>query len=180
MTTKWTNKRLRLRSTGTAILARNRIAGHSLWDRERTCNVAEDEGRSYQALQVMVVADSSDTADGLAATVREWGHEADAICTGHAAQTTGRPDVVLLDIESMPFDEWRTVQRICSELARPDCLIVALIRNAGREHRRQCREAGIDVVLVKPVELAVMETLLLLECTRKNRSRTEARRAPWL
>jgi len=109
MTTKWTNKLLRMRSTGTAVLARNRIAGRSPWGRER-----------------------------------------------------------------------QTVQQMRSELARPDCLIVALIRHAGREHRRECREMGIDLVLVKPVELAVMETLLLLECTRKNRLRTESGRSPWL
>lgn len=180
MTTKRTTKLLRMRSTETAARARNRIGGRSPGDRERTCEVADHKARSHQALQVMVVADASDIADGLAAAVRKWGHDAYAISTGDTAHATGQPDVVLLDVESMPFGEWQTVQRMRGELARPGCLIVAFTRHAGREHRRQCREAGIDLVLVKPVDPAVMETLLLLECTRKNRLRTEAGRSPRL
>jgi CheY-like chemotaxis protein len=180
MTTTWTNSLLWLRSTGTAVPAGNRFAIRSPWNRERTCEVAYDEGRSHQALQVMVVADTSDTADGLAAAVRKWGHDAHAFRTGHIADTTLQPDVVLLDIESMPFGERLMVQRRCRELAWPNCLIVAFIRHAGPEHRRQYRTAGVDLVLVKPVELVVMETLLLLECTRKNRLRREAGRSSWL
>ena len=56
-----------------------------------------------------------------------------------------------------------------------DCFLIAMTGYAETANRLRCREAGIDLFLIKPVESCVLETLLDLECTRLGRSRREGR-----
>jgi CheY-like chemotaxis protein len=58
-----------------------------------------------------------------------------------------------------------------------DGLLVALTGYAETADQLQRREAGIDVVLLKPVDSTVLETLLELERRRLGRSRRLADRA---
>jgi hypothetical protein len=43
------------------------------------------------------------------------------------------------------------------------------VKRADEQLHQQCREAGIDLLLVKPVNSAVIETLLMLESAHLNR-----------
>ena len=54
-----------------------------------------------------------------------------------------------------------------------ECFIIAVTGGTDERGRRQCAEAGIDLVLIKPVDSSVVETLLMLECERVNRSPTD-------
>jgi CheY-like chemotaxis protein len=79
------------------------------------------------------------------------------------------PDVVLLDIAMLVMDGRQIAPRLRLNIASQDCLIIGITGRGDRKCRQQCHEVGIDLVLLKPADPAVVETLLLLECTRVNR-----------
>jgi CheY-like chemotaxis protein len=87
-----------------------------------------------------------------------------------------QPNVVILEINPPLFRGCHLVGPIRNELAHRDCLIIAVARQADRECRRQCREAGIDIVLSMPVNPVVLQTLFWMESTRVNRLLPDAGR----
>jgi len=130
---------------------------------------------SRRALQVLVVDDEQDTTDGLVTLVLRWGHAVrfayDGACALKVAAAQ-HPDVVLLDIEMPHMDGCQVARQLRRDFSRKECLIIAVTGRADDELAQQCREAGIDLVLIKPVNRSVVETLLMLEYARVNRSQT--------
>jgi CheY-like chemotaxis protein len=173
-------------------LAPTEIAGSDAFDRdeafqrdELVCRKAltHDRARkvghvrnSRRVLQVLVVDDEQDTTDGLVTLARRWGHAVRFAYDGTGALKVAaaqHPDVVLLDIEMPHMDGCRVARQLRRDFSRKECFIIAVTGDAGDERRRQCSEAGIDLVLVKPANPSVVETILMLECERVNRSRTD-------
>jgi CheY-like chemotaxis protein len=130
-------------------------------------------------LRVLVVDDEQESAHSLAELVRHWGHIPRTACAGHAALRTAarqHPDVVVLLNVEMPFmDGCRVSRQLRCDFPRKDCLIIAVTDQADDECRQEYSESGIDLVLVRPANLEVLETLLLLECVHVNRSRPYAK-----
>jgi len=130
----------------------------------------------WRALRVLVVGAERDATQTLVALTRRSGHAAGVAYDGLAAfrvVANQHPDVVLLDLELPLLDGRRVARQLRLAFPRTDCLIIAVADWVDDERRRQCSQAGIDVVLVKPVETSVLETLLLLECELVNRPRTD-------
>ncbi len=128
-----------------------------------------------QMLRVLVVDDEKDAADSLATLIGRWGHVARLAYDGDTAMKAAveqRPDVVLLDIEMPIIDGCQVARQLRVNGPKDECFIIAITKRADHIRRQQCIEAGIDVVLIKPVSPSVLETLLLLECMRANRRRT--------
>ena len=126
-------------------------------------------------LRVLVVDDEHDTADGLVRLVRRWGHAGRMAYDGPAAlreAAAEHPDVVLLDVEMPRMDGCEVARQLRLDFPAKECLIIAVTGRADDERRRECREAGIDLVFIKPVDPTVVETLLMLECLRVNRPQT--------
>jgi len=126
-------------------------------------------------LRVLVVDDDEDTADGLVWLVRRWGHAARIAYDGGIALQVAadqRPNVVLLDVEMPVIDGCQVARQLRLAFPRRECFIIALTGGTDERGRRQCLEAGIDLVLIKPVDSSVVETLLMLECERVNQSQT--------
>jgi CheY-like chemotaxis protein len=132
-------------------------------------------GADARVLNVLVVdAEQEDSANSLVRQVRYRGHAAHAALDGFAAlrESAARHlDVVLLDMETSLMDGGWVAERLRSDYLSEDCLIVAVTERADDARRKQCMEAGIDLVLIKPVDPEVIETLLMLECVRVNRRR---------
>ncbi len=129
-----------------------------------------------QVLRVLVVDDEQDTADSFAWLVGSWGHAASFAYNGAAALKAAaeqRPDVVLLDIEMPIVDGCQVARQLRVDVPRDECFIIAITGRADHRRRQQCVEAGVDLVLIKPVSPSVVETLLLLECVHVNRRRTQ-------
>jgi len=127
-------------------------------------------------LQVLVVDDKRDTTDVLARLVSRWGHEAHKAYDGVTALSAAAhqaPDVVLLDIAMPHMDGFQVAEHLRGDARLQDCFLIAMTGCAEMANRLRCREAGIDLFLIKPVESSVLETLLNLECTRLGRSRRE-------
>lgn len=127
---------------------------------------------SRRVLRVLVVDDDEDTTDGLVWLVRHWGHAGRMAYDGGVALQVAadqRPDVVLLDVQMPVMDGYEVARKLRRDFPSTECIIVAVTGDADERGRRQCLEAGIDVVLIKPVLSSVVETLLMQEHERVNR-----------
>ena len=112
---------------------------------------------------MLVVDDNKDAAESLAMLLRTAGAEIHVAHDGPAALAEferTEPHVVLLDI-GMPDMDGCEVARRLREVARPDRVTLVALTGWGQdEDRRRVREAGFDHHLVKPVDLASLQTLL--------------------
>jgi CheY-like chemotaxis protein len=113
--------------------------------------------------RILVVDDDPDTTAFLAAYLELQGHEVH--CAADGAEAVARsnrchPHIILLDL-SMPllngFDAARQIRTLG---LNPRPLIVAATGFNRANDRMACEEAGIDVHLVKPVELDVLGQLV--------------------
>ena len=137
------------------------------------------QGGPRRVLEVLVVDDDEDTADGLARLARRWGHAVRLAHDGGIALQIAReqdPHVVLLDIQMPNIDGRQLATRLRLDLPAKECLIIAISGDADEQRGLQCRKAGIDLVLIKPVDPSVIETLLMLESERLNQWIGPARR----
>jgi two-component system, chemotaxis family, CheB/CheR fusion protein len=115
------------------------------------------------ALRVLLVEDDADSAATLARFLRGSGHEVQVSADGATALKaleTFHPDAVLLDLGLPDIDGWRVAQQIWKQagLLRP--LLIAVSGYSREEHGWQSHEAGIDLHLVKPVDLEQLNDLL--------------------
>jgi len=157
---------------GSDAFNRNQLLCREALTHDRAHNVQRAAG-ARRALRVLFVDDDHDTTDGLANLVRRWGHAVRGAYDGAAGlkiAAAQHPDVVLLDI-AMPFmDGYQVARQLKLDFHKHDCFIIGITGETGFQRRQQCIDAGIDLVLTKPVDPSVIETLLMLECERVNRS----------
>ena len=128
-----------------------------------------------RTLRVLVVDDDHDTADMLDMLIRHWGHQSLRVydaCTAIRTALEVRPDVVLLDVEMPTLGGCELATQLRKHFSRDECLIIAITGRADDERRLACNVAGIDLVLLKPVDPIIVETLLTLEGTRVNETAT--------
>lgn len=124
-------------------------------------------------LRVLVIDDDHDTADCLGQLVELWGHEVQVAYRGlqgleMAAQSC--PDVVLLDIEMPDMDGFTFASNLRARAAASECFLIAVTGRMDDRRRGQCDASGIDLVLIKPVDGEILETLLIMESLRMNGS----------
>lgn len=110
-------------------------------------------------VRVLVVDDETDTLEFLTATIESYGAEVKAVASAFEALEVlerWQPDVLLSDI-GMPGEDGysliRKIRALPSELAR-QIPAVALTAYAREEDRRQALEAGFQMHLAKPVDVA--------------------------
>jgi PAS domain S-box-containing protein len=118
---------------------------------------------TIDSLSVLVVDDNQDAAESLAMLLRTAGaavHVAHDGPTAIAEFERSEPDVVLLDI-GMPDMDGCEVARRLREISPADRVALVALTGWGQdEDRRRVREAGFDHHLVKPVDLASLQSLL--------------------
>jgi CheY-like chemotaxis protein len=155
-------------------------SNRSAFRKALTLDRARKVGRaiaSRRALRVLVVDDDQDAADALDRLVRRWGHAARLAYdgrTGLKVAAAQHPDVVLLAMEMRLLEGCQVARQLRRDFPRKECFIIAVTEFGDDQRRRQYSEAGIDLVLIKPVDPSVLETLLMLECVRMNRSQTDS------
>ncbi len=113
--------------------------------------------------RILVVDDNVDAAESLGMLLRLLGASVATANSGAEALqllTVHAPALVLLDLGMPGMDGYEVLQRIRSmELTSP-VRVVALTGWGQMSDRRRVEEAGFDQHLVKPVDLAALETLL--------------------
>jgi two-component system CheB/CheR fusion protein len=110
---------------------------------------------SPRPLRVLVLDDVRDSADTLALLVRLWGHQPRVAYDAPTALDLARtytPDVVLLDIGLPDMDGCEVARRLRQLPGREKILLVAVTGYGSEEDVRRCRDAGIDLHFVKPVD----------------------------
>jgi len=168
---------------GTDAFNRNQLSCWQTSSEVRASAAGPVPVRRPRVLQVLLVDAYPATAELLARLVTQWGHAANAVQDSVAAMRLAAvtpPDVVLLDIELPVTNGYELARCLRRDLTTQDCLIIAITGRADHQRRQQCIEAGIDLVLLKPVNSAVVETLFLLECTRVNRLQENMEYSSWL
>jgi CheY-like chemotaxis protein len=99
--------------------------------------------------RILVVDDERDAADMLTMCLEQLGHEVisttDALGAVELARET-RPDLILLDIGKA--------------LGQESVRIVALTGRGEREDHARSRVAGFDAHLPKPVDMALLKSIL--------------------
>lgn len=112
---------------------------------------------------VLVVDDGKPTADILAMFFEMEGKEVAVAYDGEAAvesATERMPDLILMDLGMPRMDGFEAARRI-RQLPGGGTVTMIAVSGWGREDdRRQSREAGFDEHLVKPVNPAVLRSLI--------------------
>ncbi len=115
-----------------------------------------------QRRQVLVVEDNVDQAQTLCLLLESMGHRAEIASTGPAALDKARrvrPEVVLLDLGLPGLDGFEVAKRLRQEHGER-IRIIAITAYASENDRRQSREAGCELHLVKPADPRFIESLL--------------------
>lgn len=165
-------KRLPAEVTEFDTLYRNQPWSRQIVIRDRAGQVAPRR----RVLRVLVVADEQGTPHELVEMVRRGGHSARLAVDGLSALRVAadqHPDIVLLDIETPVTDGCQIARQLRLDSLRDACFIIAVSGDVDGERRQECIQAGIDLLLIKPVDPSIVETLLMLECFFVNRSQSD-------
>jgi DNA-binding response OmpR family regulator len=129
-------------------------------------NCQGEAASAQRLLRVLVIDDDRETTDSLSRLARDWGNEVrwayDAE-VGLKLAAVFQPDLLLLDIAMPQVDGCELAGKLRADARLKECFMIAVTGRGDEAHRRRCQEAGIDLVLVKPVDPLILESLLTLE-----------------
>jgi CheY-like chemotaxis protein/two-component sensor histidine kinase len=114
-------------------------------------------------MRILVVDDNADAAHLLSDSLRALGFTTDVALDGPAAIEAARafvPDVVLLDLGLPVMDGFEVAARLKSDPELRQARLVAVTGYGQTADRRRTREVGFDAHMVKPVDLAGLESWL--------------------
>jgi len=114
-------------------------------------------------LRILLVEDFPDCAAMTAAVLRQFGHTMRVVRDGAealAACRDERPDVILLDIGLPGMSGYEFARQLRNELGNATPFLVALTGYGQSRDRAQSADAGIDLHLVKPVDLLELSAVL--------------------
>ncbi len=112
--------------------------------------------------RILVVDDNADAAEGLGEFLSALGHDVRTVQDGEEAVRVARvhrPEVVFLDIGMPGLDGHEVARRLRADSCRAS-LLVALTGYGQESDRQLSRDAGFDHHMVKPVDIARLESLL--------------------
>jgi two-component system CheB/CheR fusion protein len=112
---------------------------------------------------MLVVDDNVDAAATLAALLRQQQHTVTVAHSGPVALDLVqdfRPDVALIDLGMPGMNGFELAERLRSS-GRTDLLVVAVSGYSGEDTRRRARESGFDEYVVKPLDLEMLNALLV-------------------
>lgn len=121
-----------------------------------------DEQRKTKC-RIVVADDNADSAASLAMMLRILGHDVQTAHDGQQAvdlATTFLPDVMLLDIGMPTMDGYEAAQLLRKNPDLDKLVLVALTGWGQEDDKRRSEEAGFDHHVTKPIDLAVLQSLL--------------------
>ncbi|MEX1034104.1 MAG: PAS domain S-box protein [Cellvibrionaceae bacterium] len=113
--------------------------------------------------RVLVVDDNRDAATSMATMLELMGNDIKIAHDGQEAVETAaefRPELILLDIGMPRLNGYQAARKIRQQDWGRDVTLVALTGWGQAEDRKRSREAGFDLHLVKPVDVADLRKLL--------------------
>ncbi len=121
------------------------------------------EGRPPGARRILVVDDNVDAADTLATMLELGGHETSVAHDGASALIVARevrPDLIFLGLGLPDMDGCEVARRLRADPELAKCTLVALTGWGSDDDKRRTSEAGFDVHLTKPVDIARVEAVV--------------------
>ncbi len=115
--------------------------------------------------RILVVDDNRDAADTLASMLDVMGHDVQVAYSGRsaiAAADAFRPALIFMDIGMADVNGYEATERIRARPWARETRVIALTGWGQESDRARSRAAGCDDHLIKPVEIAAVEKLLLL------------------
>jgi CheY-like chemotaxis protein len=125
--------------------------------------VLNGETVQSSGLRILLADDFADCATSLAALLRVWGHAVTIAQTGTetiASALRDRPDVVLLDIGLPEMNGYDVAKELRRELGSEMPWLIAVTGLGRRIDRQRSAEAGIELHLLKPVDLHQLRNIL--------------------
>jgi CheY-like chemotaxis protein len=122
---------------------------------------------------VLIVDDYRASTDTMSMLVGAWGHDVRRAydgATGLALAAAYQPDVLLLDIVMPGISGLELARQVRRQARLNDCLLVAVTGRTDARHLLQCEQAGIDLFLLKPVNLSFLRNLLTVQSEYRLRS----------
>ena len=114
-------------------------------------------------LRILIVDDIEDAGVTLQLLLEGLGHEARYVRDGEAAVRQVlefKPALVFLDLGMPGMSGHEVAQQIRSQNGQRPLYIVALSGWSRQEDRERSREVGIDIHLIKPLELGLLQSIL--------------------
>jgi CheY-like chemotaxis protein len=124
---------------------------------------------SRRSIRVLIVDNEHEEADSLCAVVSSWGHDARRVydaASGLAEAGNHLPNVVLLGIALPGMDGYELARQLRLHTGLKGCYLLAMRASSDE---RAGWGSDIDLTLAKPMNLSVLETLLLMEGERLDR-----------
>jgi response regulator RpfG family c-di-GMP phosphodiesterase len=126
---------------------------------------------------VLIVDGHRDSTNTMSMLVRYWKHDVRQAydgTTGLALAAAYQPNVLLLDIDLPGISGPELAKRVRSQPRLSECLIIVTTGFTDAKSRLQCERSGIDLFLIKPVDLSCLRTLLEVESERQKLLRQDA------
>jgi len=113
--------------------------------------------------RILIADDNSDAAESLAGILRSQGHETYLAANGRQAVELAkahRPEIIFMDLGMPHLDGLEATRQIRTQPWGRSILIAALTGWGQQGDRNRSREAGMDMHLVKPIDLADIAKVL--------------------
>jgi PAS domain S-box-containing protein len=134
-------------------------------DAPRAMHPASDEKpKAMPQRRVLVVDDNKDAAASMGMLLKYLGTEVQIAHDGETALALierDHPDVVLLDIGMPGMDGFEVARRVRQRVDFNNIMLIALTGWGQAEDRDRTRGAGFDHHLVKPADIAALQSLLI-------------------
>lgn len=130
-----------------------------------------------ELMRVLVVDDYRAAADTMSMLVGVWGHDVRRAYDGTnalALASSYQPDVLLLDINMTTLNGLEVARQVRQQGHLNDCFVVAVTGCTDAGLWPLCKEAGIDLILIKPVSPSILKALLIWESEYVLQSRLDA------
>lgn len=124
-----------------------------------------------ERLTILVVEDDPVYAQFVAGTLSEAGHQVEIVTTGAKARERAlamQPDAVILDL-GLPDESGFDIARALRSGSLPDTSIIILLTAELYPERDVADAVGIDIVLTKPVDPALVIGMVPLMRERRHR-----------
>jgi CheY-like chemotaxis protein/two-component sensor histidine kinase len=121
------------------------------------------EHSAHHSTRVLIIEDNEDASEVLVELLKQWGHEVRASSDGASALIAARqfqPELVLLDIGLPGMNGYDVALELRRIPGVKDALLVAMTGYGQSEDQERSRAAGVDLHLVKPVAVDVLENVL--------------------
>lgn len=119
--------------------------------------------RTDRPRRVLIVDDSSDTAESMALLARSWGHEVVVASDGPTALALAEqfaPERALVDIGLPGMSGYELAQRLRAKDQHRNLYLIAVTGYGREEDKRAAEAAGFNVHLVKPGDIDRLRELL--------------------